>query len=149
MPDVSIRTSIIVGFPGEDNARFKQLEQFLTEYKLDNVGFFAYSKEYDTVAYNLKHQVPESTKQKRLNKLVQIQADIQYNKCKQLLNKTLTCICDDETADYYIMRTQYSSPEIDNFVYVKKDNVVCHIGEFYNVKMVDVVEPFDLKGEII
>ena len=150
MPDVSVRTSIIVGFPGEDNARFKQLQEFLIEYKLDNVGFFAYSKEFDTAAYNLDNQVPESIKQKRLNKLVQIQAEIQYQKCTKLLNKTLKCVCDDETADYYIMRTEYSSPEIDNFVYVlKQPNVLCRLGEFYNVKMVEVVEPFDLKGEII
>ena len=149
MPDVSIRTSIIVGFAGEGKKEFDELYEFLKEYKLDNIGFFPYSREFDTVAYNFDKQVSEKEKQRRLKKLVQLQSDIQYQKNAQFIDKTLSCICDDETTDFYIMRSQYNSPEIDTVVYVEKSQAQCKLGEFYDVKITDMVEPFDLKGEVL
>lgn len=149
MPDVAIRTSIIVGFPGETVKAFDELKGFLEEYKLDNIGFFAYSRENDTKAFDMNNQVPEGTKQARLKKLVKLQADIQFSKCQQLIGKTLKCICDDQIENYYILRSEYNSPEIDSFVYIPKKSFTCNLGKFYDVKINGVVEPFDLEGEII
>ena len=149
MPDVSIRTSIIVGFAGEGKKEFEQLYKFLEQYKLDNIGFFPYSREFDTQAYDFDNQVPEKEKQRRLKKLVKLQSEIQYQKNSQFLGKTLNCVCDDETADFYIMRSQYNSPEIDTIVYVDKACANCQLGEFYDVKITNMVEPFDLKGEVL
>ena len=149
MPDVSIRTSIIVGFAGEGKKEFEQLYKFLEQYKLDNIGFFPYSREFDTQAYDFDNQVPEKEKQRRLKKLVKLQSEIQYQKNSQFLGKTLNCVCDDETADFYIMRSQYNSPEIDTIVYVDKACANCQLGEFYDIKITNMVEPFDLKGEVL
>ncbi|MBQ7602791.1 MAG: 30S ribosomal protein S12 methylthiotransferase RimO, partial [Clostridia bacterium] len=100
IPQVAVRTSIIVGFPGETNKEFEELQDFLKEYKLDNVGFFAYSREYDTKAYDMENQVSEKVKQQRLNKLVKLQAKIQCEQNKKFIGKTIKCVCDDETKDY-------------------------------------------------
>lgn len=147
--DVAIRTSIIVGFPGETVQDFAELCEFLSEFKLDNVGFFEYSKEKGTKAGELKTQVPKSVKKSRLKKLVELQADIQYKKAQECIGKTMLCVCDDQTKDYYILRNQYNSPEIDSIVYVKKGDRTLKYGEFCDVKITDVVQPFDLKGEIL
>ena len=148
IPDVSIRTSVIVGFPGEKKENFEKLYDFLFAYKLDNVGFFPYSRETGTVAASLNNQVPERTKLTRLKKLVGLQANVQFTKAFTFIGKTFKCICDDETKDYFIFRTQYNSPEIDSVVYVDKTRKV-QLGDFYAVKITDVVEPFDLKGELL
>lgn len=149
IPDVAVRTSIIVGFPGETKTEFAELEKFLSEYKLNNVGFFAYSKEYDTKAYSLDNQVSETIKQQRLKNLVKLQTKIQYEQSKSFGGRIIKCVCDDETQDYYILRSEYNSPEIDSFVYIPKNSFTCTIGKFYKVKITEVVKPFDLKGEIL
>ena len=149
MPDVSIRTSIIVGFPGETKEDFDVLYKFLEEQKLDNVGFFPFSKEKGTFAFELDNQVPERTKTQRLKKLVELQANIQYQKASLQIGKTFRCLCDDETKDFYVLRTQYNSPEIDSIVYAKKGAKCLQIGQFCDIKITNVVEPFDLEGDIL
>ena len=150
IPDIVIRTSIIVGFPGEDNAKFKQLVDFLKEYKLDNVGFFAYSREENTVAYNLDNQVPEKTKETRLKKLVELQTKIMMDKQAKRIGTEVYAVCEEVQYTHYIFRSQYDSPEIDTIIFVPRmeenDNV--KLGEFKNIKICGVVDPFDLQGEI-
>ena len=148
IPDVAIRTSIIVGFPGETEIDFKELCEFLTEFKLDNVGFFPYSREKGTKAYDLKNQVTEKTKDVRLKKLVEMQTFLQFCKAQECINKKFKCVCDDETEDFYILRNQYNSPEIDSIVYAEKTRKL-NIGDFCDVLITDVVGPFDLKGDIL
>lgn len=146
--DVSIRTSIIVGYPGETQQQFEELYNFLKDYNLDNVGFFTYSKEEGTKAALLPNQVPEKTKQQRLKKLVVLQSKIQLEKAKLCVGKTLKCVCDDETDDFFILRSQFNSPEIDSIIYAEKTKPI-RIGEFCDVIVKEIVEPFDLKGEIL
>ena len=150
-PDIAIRTSIIVGFPGETKVEFKKLCEFLKNYQLDNVGFFPYSREYDTIAYGLHKQVPNVRKKHRLKKLVKLQSSIMYSKAILQIGNTLKAICEDFDGENYTFRSQYNSPEIDSVIFVNKNDVkdCIHLGEFYNVKITNVVKPFDLKGEII
>ena len=148
-PNIAVRSTFIVGFPGETKTEFAELEKFLSEYKLNNVGFFAYSKEYDTKAYSLDNRVSETIKQQRLKNLVKLQTKIQYKQSKSFVGRIIKCVCDDETHDYYILRSEYNSPEIDSFVYIPKNSFTCTIGKFYKVKITEVVKPFDLKGEIL
>ena len=150
IPDIVIRTSIIVGFPGEDNAKFNELVDFLSEYKLDNVGFFPYSREENTVAYHLENQVAEKVKETRLKKLVKLQTKIMKEKQIERVGTILYAVCEEIQDTHYIFRSQYDSPEIDTIIFVaREDNREVKLGEFKNIKITGVVDPFDLQGEII
>lgn len=149
-PDIAIRTSIIVGFPGETQKDFKELKEFLINQKLDNVGFFRYSRENGTPAYNLSKQVYKHIKNSRLKQLVELQSAIMYQKLLSQIGKIQRAICDGVDGENYIFRTQYNSPDIDSVVYVSSKTLKnIQVGNFYNIKILSIVEPFDLRGEII
>ncbi len=146
--EIAIRTTFMVGFPGETEADFIELYNFLKKYPLTHVGFFAYSKEEGTAAAKMPNQVPEKIKQKRLIKLVRLQKRIanRYNKL-HYVGKTLE-VC-YEGIDYqkarFFGRTQYQSPEIDTLVYFKSSESA-DIGQYYNVK-INRAKDYDLYGE--
>ncbi|MBR7090962.1 MAG: 30S ribosomal protein S12 methylthiotransferase RimO [Clostridia bacterium] len=150
-PDITIRTSIIVGFPGEDNTKFNNLVKFLEEYKLDNVGFFPYSREENTVAYDLDNQVPERVKTTRLQKLVKLQTKIMQDKQANRIGTSMLAVCEEIQDTHYVFRSQYDSPEIDSVIVVLRDNStpLVGLGEFCNIKIIGLIQPFDLQGEII
>lgn len=146
---IAIRTTFMVGFPGETEEDFKELYNFIKTYKLDHVGFFAYSKEDGTPAGRMHNQIPEKIKKKRLVSLVRLQKKIVAENNKKLVGKTLD-VC-YEGIDYhkglFFGRSQYQSPEIDTICYFKSD-AIAEIGSVYKVK-IKKVRGYDLVGETI
>ena len=146
VPDINIRTTMIVGYPGETEEEFQELLDFIQEYKFDRLGAFTYSPEEDTPAFVLEDDVPEEVKMDRLNRLMDIQEQISLDKNEDRIGKTFKVLIDKfENAEYY-GRTQYDSPEVDNEVIINSDKEL-EIGEFYNIK-ITAAEAFDLIGEV-
>jgi ribosomal protein S12 methylthiotransferase len=147
--NIAIRTSLIVGFPGETKKKFTQLLDFLQKTELDRVGVFAYSHEEGTPAYKLKETVSEKEKQNRVEELLFLQREISLKKNKNKIGQTEKVLIDVETIDgNFIGRTQHDSPEIDNaFLISSKNRKNIQTGEFYQVKVTDA-DYFDLYGTI-
>ena len=147
IPDIAIRTTLIVGFPDETQQDFEQLKQFVTETKFDRLGVFTYSHEENTYAGdNYSDNIPEQIKRQRMEQIMEIQQNISLQKNLQKIGKTFQVIIDRKEQEYYIGRTQYDSPEIDNEVIIKSTKPL-QTGQFYNVKITDAYE-FDLIGQI-
>ena len=148
VPDIAIRTSLIVGFPGETKVRFAQLRDFLQEAQLDRVGVFTYSHEEDTPAYKLKDTVSQKEKERRKEELLFVQQDISLQKNKDKIGQTVKVLIDETAPDgSFTGRTQYDSPEVDNTVIVSgKGKKEVQIGMFYPVK-ITAADYFDLIGE--
>ena len=146
---IKIRTTFMVGFPGETEADQKQLYEFLKTYKLDHVGFFSYSREEGTPAYNLDNQVPEKLKQKRLIKLAKLQKKINTANNKKYIGQVLD-VC-YEGIDYenslFMGRTEFEAPEIDTICLFKSKQTV-YMGEHYKVK-IKKIKGYDLVGDRI
>ena len=145
---ISIRSTFIIGFPGETNKDYKEIKEFLLKYKLNNVGFFAYSKEEGTKAFYLKKQIPKIVKKSRLKSIQKLQNNVIINNNKLLVNEVLTCVCESINNDTIIFRSEYNSPVIDTQVLVKNDNQKVEIGKYYKVKIIDY-QNIDLIGEIL
>lgn len=135
-PEISIRSTFIVGFPGETNKQFKNLCNFLEENKLDNIGFFAYSREEGTKAFFMKKQVYEFIKRKRLKKIQSIQEKIANENNQKLIGQEVEVLIDNfnQETGYYEARTNKMSPKVDYFINVEFDSDI-KIGEFYTVKI--------------
>lgn len=146
---IAIRTTFMVGFPGETDEDFKELYEFVKKYKLQHVGFFAYSQESGTPSGKMPNQVPEKIKQKRLVELVRLQKKIAIENNKKMIGKVID-VC-YEGIDYhkglFFGRSQYQSPEIDTICYFKSDTIT-EIGSVYKVK-IKKVRGYDLVGERI
>lgn len=145
MPDIKIRTTFIIGFPGETEENFANLCDFVREYRLDYVGFFKYSREEGTRAYNMPNQVPANVKSKRLKILSNIQYDIVSKKNTLLIGKTLACVVDEIQDNYAICRPD-NCPDVDNVVFVKANDKI-QVGHTYNV-VITKTKKYDLIGEI-
>lgn len=147
IPDVVIRTTVMVGFPGETKEDFEELYEFLKQAKFDKLGCFAYSKEDGTPAAKLKEQIHPMTKKSRYNKIMELQKKISKENLKKNIGRTLEVLIEGETFDhkYYIGRSYMDVPEIDGIVYIKKrkDDVKKIIGDFTLCKVVDV-DDYDL-----
>lgn len=145
IPDIVLRTSLIVGFPGEDNEAFQDLLEFVQEVNFDRLGVFKYSPEDGTAAANFKAQISEEIKVERYEKLMEIQQQIAYNNNQKLINKDLDVIIDEVNDQTSLARSEYDAPEIDNQIYInvnhlsKGDMVRCNIREAYE---------YDLIGEL-
>ncbi len=139
IPNLIIRSTFMVGFPGETKEDFKILSSFLKEHQLDDVGFFMYSREEGTVSYGLKRQKSYFTKLSRLKKVQRIQSNIAYNLNKSNINKVLQVICDgyDVRNNIYIGRSYMSSPDVDFYIYFHSTEPIKQ-GDFVNVKIIDV-----------
>ena len=145
VPDIAIRTTLIVGYPGETKAQFEELKQWVKDTKFDRLGVFAYSHEEDTHAATLKDNVSEKEKQRRVSEIMELQAGISFELNQQKVDKVFKCIFDREEAGYYIGRTQYDSPDVDNEVLVKSDDYYINLGQFINIRITEASE-FDLIG---
>ena len=144
---ISIRSTFIIGFPGETKKDVNEIKEFLKEYKLNNVGFFAYSKEENTKAYYMKKQIPNFIKKCRLKSIQNVQKNVIINNNELLLNKVVTCVCEDVNEDFITFRSEYNSPVIDTLIYVHNENVNVKIGEYYKIKLVENLN-LDFIGEI-
>ncbi len=148
IPGITIRTTFIVGFPGENEERFTELYEFVRDTRLDRVGVFTYSREEGTPAYNFENQVDEEIKEYRRDKIMQLQSHISYELNKEKIGRTYEVLIEDIEEDgLYVGRTYMDSPDIDGVYYVKSDEKL-EIGQFVKAKTVDCLE-YDLIGEII
>lgn len=147
VPGICLRTTLMVGFPGETDEDFQELMDFTRDVKFDRMGAFAYSEEDGTYsADNYADDVPEEVKQERLDKLMALQQSISEQITATFVGNTLKVIVDRKEGEYYVCRSEYSSPEVDPEVLVKAE-VEMSVGEFYNVKITGSDE-FDLYGEV-
>lgn len=147
IPEIIIRTTFIVGFPGETDDSFNELCNFIQDMKFDKLGVFAYSREEGTSAYDLANQVDEETKENRKNILMQLQQEISENKLETKVNNTYETLIEEKIDDNtYIGRTYMDNKEIDGVVYITSDNSLT-LNEFYNIRITDSLE-YDLIGVI-
>ena len=147
IPDVALRTTVLTGFPGEDEAAFDELMDFLTIFRFDRLGIFPYSHEEDTPAYRkYQDQVPDKIKAKRAEAVMELQQEISLQLNHQRVGKTFKVLIDREENGYFIGRTQYDSPEVDNEVLID-GALQLNIGDFYQVKITGA-EEFDLYGSV-
>jgi ribosomal protein S12 methylthiotransferase len=145
VPGIHIRTTLMVGFPGEGEQEFEELMDFTREARFERMGAFAYSEEAGTwAANNLSDDIPEEVKQERLQRLMALQEDISMDIQEQKVGQTLKVIVDREEDEYYVGRTQWDSPEVDPEVLIGKDKSLA-IGQFANVEITQAL-PFELVG---
>ena len=147
MPDICLRTTLIVGYPGETQEEFDELKKFVKETKFDRLGAFAYSAEEGTTAYNLPDDVPEEKKQSRLDALIDIQQQISYDLNQKKIGKTYKVLIDRSEGEYWIGRTEYDSPEVDNEVLIPIEQKA-EAGSFVMAK-INAAEEFDLYADIV
>lgn len=153
MPDAILRTTIIVGFPGETDLDYNKLIDGIEKIKFDKLGAFTYSKEEDTAAYNMNNQIDESIKNKRLNNLLLIQKNISLQNNKKHIGKIVEVIIEDVSKDekYYEARSYMDAPDVDGKILIKIDKQNINkiiIGEFYLVKIIDYND-YDLYAKYI
>ncbi len=148
IPDVAIRTTLIVGYPGETEEKFQELKQWVADAKFDRLGVFTYSHEENTHAGKLNDDVPEEIKKARQEEIMELQAQISYEKNQEKIGHIYKCIFDRLENGFYVGRTEFDSPEVDNEVRVKAENNYIEIGKFINIK-IESAEEFDLFGKVI
>ena len=147
VPGIAIRTTLIVGYPGETKSDFNLLKDWIKEVKFDRLGCFTYSHEEDTHAYNLTDDVPEKIKRDRANKIMKIQSEISWELNKNKIGKEFKVIIDRKSGNYYLGRTEFDSPDVDNEVLIDARNIYLKIGEYVNAKIIDASD-FDLYAEV-
>ena len=148
MPEMAIRTTLIVGYPGETQADFEALKSFVKEMRFDRLGCFTYSHEENTTAYQLEDDVPEEVKLARANEIMEIQSQISWELNQQKIGKTFRCLIDRKEGNYFVGRTEYDSPDVDNEVLIDAKKHYVKIGDFVEVKIIDATD-YDLYGEPI
>lgn len=148
VPGIHLRTTLIVGHPGEEDSDFEDLMQFVKDARFERMGAFPYSEEEGTYsALNYEDNIPFEVKSERVDRLMALQQEISYEVNSAKVGKTMRVIIDRELPDYYVGRTEFDSPEVDPEVLIKKDNVL-QIGSFYEVKITGA-EDFDLYAEVV
>ncbi len=147
IPDSAVRTTLISGYPGETENDFEDLKEFIKEFRFERLGVFTYSHEEDTAAFELIDDVPAQTKQDRADEIMMIQQDISREINSNKIGKIFKVVIDSVEGDYYIGRTQFDSPEVDNEVLINFDNLH-KIGEFYKV-IITTAEDYDLLAKFI
>jgi len=148
VPDIALRTTLICGYPGETEQDFQEMLEWVEETRFDRLGCFTYSHEEKTHAYDLNDDVPEEVKQDRVDQIMEVQQGISYDINQEKVGKTFKVLVDRVDGDYFIGRTEFDSPEVDNEVVLEAKNNYARIGDFVQVK-VDRAEDFDLYGNIV
>ena len=147
VPGIAIRTTLIVGYPGETNEDFDLLKKWVKKSKFDRLGCFTYSHEENTGAFNLIDDVTEEIKHKRLNEIMEIQSQISWELNQNKIGKTFKVLIDRKRGRYYVGRTQYDSPDVDNEVLIEAKSNFLRVGQFVNAKIIDASD-FDLYAEV-
>ena len=148
VPGIAIRTTFLVGFPGESESEFNELVDFVERMKLNRVGVFQYSHEEGTSGYLLEDDVQPEDKVERANRLMEVQRDISYHHNQNLVGKKLKVLVDRKEGGYFVGRTEFDSPEVDNEVLIDASKDFVRIGDFVDVK-IDSAEDYDLYGTVI
>lgn len=146
IPEMAIRTTFIIGYPGETETQFEELKQFIIDSRFERLGCFAYSHEEDTHAYNLNDDVSEEIKNKRVAEIMEVQGQISFELNQEKIGKVFTCIFDRKEGADFIGRTEFDSPDVDNEVMVDATKHYVRIGKFVQIKITDATD-FDLYGE--
>jgi len=147
VPGIHIRTTLMVGFPGETEDAFNELKEFVREAKFERMGAFAYCEEDDTyAAKNFSDSIPQEVKESRLEEIMTIQEDVALESNQSKIGKTMTVVIDREEPDYFVGRTEFDSPEIDPEVLIDKDDRLT-VGNFYDVEITDAL-PFELMAKL-
>ena len=148
VPGMAIRTTLIVGYPGETEEDFNLLKQWVKETKFDRLGCFTYSHEENTHAFNLEDDVPDEVKMDRSNQIMALQSDISWTLNQRKIGKEFRVVIDRKEGEYYVGRTEYDSPDVDNEVLIPAQAGYLRQGDFYTVRITDA-EDFDLYAELI
>lgn len=147
VPGIHIRTTLMVGFPGETEDAFNELKEFVREAKFERMGAFAYCEEDDTyAAQNFSDSIPQEVKESRLEEIMTIQEDMALESNQSKIGKTMTVVIDREEPDYFVGRTEFDSPEVDPEVLIDKDDRLT-VGNFYDVEITDAL-PFELMAKL-
>lgn len=148
VPGIGIRTTMLVGHPGETESEYNELVNFVEKMKFDRLGVFTYSHEDNTHAHSLADDIPAEIKEQRAEQLMEVQQEISFNINQEKIGKTYKVLFDRAEGGYFIGRTEFDSPEVDNEVLVEtKDNYV-RLGDFANIKITSATD-FDLYGEVV
>ena len=145
VPEIAIRTSLILGYPGETEADFELLKSWVKEIRFERLGCFQYSHEENTHAHTLVDDVPAKVKQARVNELMEIQAHISWEKNQALVGKTLRCVIDRKEGNRFVGRTEFDSPDVDNEVWVDAREHYLKVGDFANLT-ITAAQDFDLEA---
>lgn len=149
VPGMAIRTTLICGYPGETEEIFQELKEWVKAQRFDRLGCFTYSHEENTHAYNLEDNVPEEVKQRRVEEIMEIQSQISWELNQEKIGKEFKVLIDRKEGNYFVGRTEFDSPDVDNEVLIPADeNTYLSIGEFVQVK-IDSAEEFDLYGHLV
>ncbi len=148
VPEIAIRTTLIAGHPGETEESFEEMYHFVESQRFDRLGVFQYSHEDQTHSYSMEDSIPSEIKQERQEIIMELQQGISDDLNQQKVGKTLKVLFDRKEGGYFIGRTEYDSPEVDNEVLVSAENTYVRIGDFSNVK-VNSASEFDLYGELV
>lgn len=148
VPGVAIRTTFIVGYPGETEEDFNELLEYVREERFERLGVFTYSPEEDTSAFKLEDDIPEKIKQERKEKLMEVQESISEEINQDRIGETYKVIIDREEDIYYVGRTEYDSPEVDNEALICGEQSKLEIGSFHNI-LITKADSFDLYGKVM
>ncbi len=148
VPNIALRTTVLVGFPGESKSEFEDLCNFVREMRFDRLGVFQYSHEEDTSAYELKDNVSQKVKAARANEIMEIQKEISFEKNQEKIGKTFRVLFDRKEGEYFVGRTEADSPEVDNEILVSATDQYVRLGDFAEIYIDDANE-FDLFGSLV
>ena len=148
VPGIAMRTTLITGYPGETQQDFEEMAQWVENTRFDRLGCFTYSHEEKTHAHSLVDDVPEEVKQDRVDAIMEIQQGISFDKNQEKIGNTYKVLIDKKDGGYFIGRTEFDSPEVDNEVLIDASQHYATVGSFVNVK-IDSAEDFDLYGQIV
>ena len=143
VPEMAIRTTLIVGYPGETEEDFQALKDFVKAMRFDRLGCFTYSHEENTTAYELTDDVPEEVKLQRANEIMELQSQISWELNQEKVGKTFRCLIDRKEGNYFVGRTEYDSPDVDNEVLIDAKKHYVKIGDFTDVKIIEAAD-YDL-----
>jgi len=145
VPGISIRTTLIVGYPGETEEDFQLLKEWVKEMRFDRLGCFTYSHEEDTHAYGLEDDVPQELKEARAEEIMELQSQISWELNQEKVGKTYRCMIDRKEASYFVARTESDSPDVDNEVLIDANTYYLRIGDFADITITEAAD-FDLYG---
>jgi ribosomal protein S12 methylthiotransferase len=148
VPDIAIRTTLISGYPGETEEDFQEMYDWVKKSRFERLGIFTYSHEENTHAFNFEDDVPEDVKKERAEAIMELQSGISYELNQEKIGKTFKVLFDRVEGDYFIGRTEYDSPEVDNEVLVKKTEGYIRIGDFAQIEITSA-DHYDLYGKIV
>jgi len=147
VPGIALRTTMLVGFPGETEEDFIDMVDFIQQVKFDRLGVFQYSHEEGTSGYLLQDDVPANIKQDRANRLMEIQQKISLERNQEKIGQVFRVLIDRKESDHFVGRTQYDSPEVDNEVFIPSANTYLRVGDFAQILITDATE-YDLFGRL-